>query len=201
MQDRLRTLGVLMVWCGRMESEKSLCLYMQRVVSFVYAMSCRLFSNLTDMLQKPLACFGLCMGMVPKAYQRWYNLGTIPTCRPMQAEAFRCISVKLCKSRWLPAYKKLTTLYTYKVNDIMLSILRHQTLTMPGVLGLSRLLLSLPLVPMLPPHLWSSLRSFPIPWPCLLLSHCKSSFHILFYIAYYRLLTVALLICCLIVIS
>jgi hypothetical protein len=25
----------------------------------------------------------------------WYDLGTIPTCRPMQAEGFRCISVKL----------------------------------------------------------------------------------------------------------
>jgi hypothetical protein len=54
---------------------------------------------------------------------------------------------------------------------------------------------------MLPSYLWSSLRLFPIPWPCLLPFHCKSSFHILFYITYYRLLTVTLLICCLVVIS
>jgi hypothetical protein len=26
--------------------------------------------NLTDIRQKPSACFGLCMGMVPKSYQR-----------------------------------------------------------------------------------------------------------------------------------
>jgi hypothetical protein len=82
----------------------------------------------------------------------------------------------------------------------MLSILQHQTLTMPGVLGLSRLLPSLPLFPMLPPYLWSSLRSFPILWPCLLLFHCKSSFYIIFYIADYRLLTVTLLIRCLVVV-
>jgi hypothetical protein len=63
-----------------MESRKSLTLYMQRVVVFVYAKSHQLFCNLTEMhrkpsacfkmRQKPLACFGLCMGMVPKAYQR-----------------------------------------------------------------------------------------------------------------------------------
>jgi hypothetical protein len=54
---------------------------------------------------------------------------------------------------------------------------------------------------MLHSYLWSSLRSFPIPWPCLLPFHCKSSFHILFYTAYYCFLTVTLLICCLVVIS
>jgi hypothetical protein len=121
--------------------------------------------------------------------------------RPMQAEAFRHILVKLCKSRRLPAYKKLTTLYTYKVDDIILSILMHQTIAMHGVLGLSRLLPSLPLFPMLHTYLWSSLRSFPIPWPWLLPFHCKSSFYILFYTVYFRLLTVALLIYCLVVIS
>jgi hypothetical protein len=36
-------------------------------------------------------------------------------------------------------YINLTTLRTYKVDDIMLSILTHQTLATPGVLGLSRL--------------------------------------------------------------
>jgi hypothetical protein len=126
---------------------------------------------------------------------------TVPLHRPMQAEAFRHISVKLCKSRWLPAWKKPMTLYTYKVDDIMLSILMHQTIATPGVLGLSHLLPSLPLFPMLHTYLWSSLRSFPIPWPCLLPFHCKSSFYILFYTVYFHLLTVALLIRCLVVIS
>jgi hypothetical protein len=51
-----------------MESEKLLSLYMQRVVGFVYVKSRRLFCNLTDMCQKPLACFSLCVDMVPKAY-------------------------------------------------------------------------------------------------------------------------------------
>jgi hypothetical protein len=34
MRDRLRTPGVFMVSCSRMESEKSLSLYMQGVISF-----------------------------------------------------------------------------------------------------------------------------------------------------------------------
>jgi hypothetical protein len=119
----------------------------------------------------------------------------------MQAKGFWCISVKLQESRRLSAYIKMTTLSMYKVDDIMLSILWYQTLATPGVLSLSCLLPSLPLFPMLHTYLWSSLRSFPIPWPCVLPFHCKSSFHILFYIAYYRLLTVALLIHCLVVIS
>jgi hypothetical protein len=116
----------------------------------------------------------------------------------------------LCtKSRQLTVYqkadnllctKKPMTLHTYKAVHILLSILTHQTLTTPGVLGLSHLLPSLPLFPMLHTYLWSALRSFPIPWPCLLPFHCKSSFHTLFYTAYFRLLTVALLICCLVVI-
>jgi hypothetical protein len=46
--------------------------------------------------------------------------------RPMQAEGFQRISVKLCKSRRLPAYKKPTTLRTYKLVDFSLSILTHQ---------------------------------------------------------------------------
>jgi hypothetical protein len=58
-----------------------------------------------------------------------------------------------------------------------------------------------PLFLVLHSYLWSSLRSFPIPWPCLLPFHCKSSFHILFYTIYFHLLTVALLIRCLVVIS
>jgi hypothetical protein len=38
----------------------------------------------------------------------------------------------------------LMTLCIYKVDDILLSILPHQTLKTPGVLSLSRLLTSLP---------------------------------------------------------
>jgi hypothetical protein len=48
----------------------SLTLYMWRVVSFLYVVSCWHFCNLTNMHQKPSACFGLCVGIVPKAYQR-----------------------------------------------------------------------------------------------------------------------------------
>jgi hypothetical protein len=75
---------------------------------------------------------------------RWYALGTIPMRRPKQAEGFRCISVKLQKCWWLSAHDKMTTLCIYKVNDFLLSILPHQTLKTPSVLGLSCLLLSLP---------------------------------------------------------
>jgi hypothetical protein len=70
----------------------------------------------------------------------------------MQAEAFQCISVKLQECQQLPTYKKMTTLYTYKLIDFWFSILTHQTIT-TGVLGLSHLLPSLPLFPMLPPYL------------------------------------------------
>jgi hypothetical protein len=42
-------------------------------------------------------------------------------------------------------YINSTTLHTYKVDDIMVSILTHQTVATPGDLGLSCLLLSLPL--------------------------------------------------------
>jgi hypothetical protein len=73
--------------------------------------------------------------------------------RPMQAEGFRRISVKLQECRRLTAYKKKTTLHTYKLVDFWLSILTHQTIATPGVLGLSHLLLSLPLFPMLLPYL------------------------------------------------
>jgi hypothetical protein len=41
---------------------------MWRVISFLYAESRQHFYNLAGMHQKPLACFGLRMGMVPKAY-------------------------------------------------------------------------------------------------------------------------------------
>jgi hypothetical protein len=58
-----------------MESEKSLTLYMWRVVGFVYAESHWHFCNLTDMCWKPLVCFGLCVGIVPKAYQ-WFPHAT-----------------------------------------------------------------------------------------------------------------------------
>jgi hypothetical protein len=97
-----------------------------------------------------------CTGRLPV---QWYAIGTLSTYRPMQAEGFQCISVKLCKSWWLPAYKKLTTLHTYKLVDFLLSILTHQSLTMPSVLSLSCLFPSLPLFSMLHTYLWSSLRS------------------------------------------
>jgi hypothetical protein len=42
---------------------------MRGVVGFVYARSCWLFYNLTDMLRKPSACFSLHVVMVPEAYQ------------------------------------------------------------------------------------------------------------------------------------
>jgi hypothetical protein len=129
------------------------------------------------------------------------RLRTIPMHRPMQAEAFQRTSVKLQECQRLSVYKKTMTLHTYKLINFWLSILMHQTIAMPGVLSLSRLLLSLPLFPMLPPYLWSSLRSFPIPWPCLLPFHCKSSFYILFYMVHFHLLTVALFIHCLVVMS
>jgi hypothetical protein len=132
---------------------------------------------------------------------RWYTLSTIPMHRPKQAEGFQCISVKLQKKPTTSHIQKPTTLSIYKVDDILLSILPHQTITMPGDLGLSHLLPSLPSFPMLHSYLWSSLRSFPIPWPCLLLFHCKSSFHILFYTTYYHFPIIALLIHCLVVIS
>jgi hypothetical protein len=44
-------------------------LSVQRVVGFLYVGSHRLLHNLTDMCQKPSACIGLCMDMVPMAYQ------------------------------------------------------------------------------------------------------------------------------------
>jgi hypothetical protein len=50
-------------------------------------------------------------------------------------------------------------------------------------------------------YLWSCLRLFPIPWPCLLLFHCKSLFHIVCYTMSHCLPIISLLICCLIVIS
>jgi hypothetical protein len=48
------------------------------------------------------------------------------------------------KSQRLFTYTKPTTLCIYKLNNFSLSILPHQTIKMPGVLGLSCLLLSLP---------------------------------------------------------
>jgi hypothetical protein len=119
-------------------------------------------------------------------YHCWYALGTIPMHRLKQADGFRCISVKLHKSWQLPTYKKPMTPHISKVNDIILSILMHQTLATPSVLSLSHLLPSLPLFLMLYTYLWSS---FPI------------AFHILFYTAYYHFLTITLPIHCLVVIS
>jgi hypothetical protein len=47
----------------------SMTLYVQRVIGILYAGSHRILHNLTDIHWKPLACFGLCMDMVPMAYQ------------------------------------------------------------------------------------------------------------------------------------
>jgi hypothetical protein len=52
-------------------------------VGFVYARSHRLFCNLTDMCRKPSACFGLCMGMVPKAYHPPHVRGHPPVSLPL----------------------------------------------------------------------------------------------------------------------
>jgi hypothetical protein len=52
----------------------TLYMYMWRVVSFLYAGSRWLLHNLTDMRRKPSACIGLCVGIVPKAYQRISNV-------------------------------------------------------------------------------------------------------------------------------
>jgi hypothetical protein len=52
-----------------MESILSLTLYVQRVVVFLYVVSHCLLLNLTNMHQKPSACFGLRVDMVPIAYQ------------------------------------------------------------------------------------------------------------------------------------
>jgi hypothetical protein len=69
----------------------------------------------------------------------WYTIGTTSMHRPKQADSFQCISAKLGKRWWLLAYKKTMTLCTCKVNDNSLSILTHQTVTMPSDLGLSHL--------------------------------------------------------------
>jgi hypothetical protein len=51
------------------QSKKSMSLYVQRVISFLYAGSYWHFCILTNMHQKPLACISLHMDMVPMAYQ------------------------------------------------------------------------------------------------------------------------------------
>jgi hypothetical protein len=58
----------------------SMSLYVQRVVGFLYAGSHQLLHNLTDMHQKPSACFSLHMDMVPMAYQR-YDIQSSDLCR------------------------------------------------------------------------------------------------------------------------
>jgi hypothetical protein len=45
-------------------------LHVWRVVVFLYTGSHRLSPNLTDMCQKPSACFGLRMDTMPMTYQR-----------------------------------------------------------------------------------------------------------------------------------
>jgi hypothetical protein len=78
---------------------------------------------------------------------RWYTLGTIPTHRPKPVEGFQRISVKLQKSQQLSAYRKPTTLCLYKLDNILLSILPHQTVTMPGVLYLLCSLIIFKIIP------------------------------------------------------
>jgi hypothetical protein len=99
---------------------------------------------------------------------RWYALGTIPTCRLKQAKCFWCISVKLQKCRWLSTYRKpndSSHIQTHRLFTL------HSTASNPQNTWCSQ---SVPLVtvptlfPLLHSYLWSSLRSFPIPWPCLL---------------------------------
>jgi hypothetical protein len=131
----------------------------------------------------------------------WYALGTIPMCRPKQAEGFQCILVKLQKCWRLFAHRKTTTLCIYRTRR--LSAL-HSTASNHQNARCSWFVLPVTvstLFPVLHSYLWSSLRSFPIPWPCLLPFYCKSLFHILFYTTYYRFPTISLLICCLVVIS
>jgi hypothetical protein len=68
-QDRPRTPGIARVSCVRMESKMSMSLSVWRVIGFLYVESHRLFCILTDMYWKTSACFGLCVDMVPMAYQ------------------------------------------------------------------------------------------------------------------------------------
>jgi hypothetical protein len=58
----------------------------------------------------------------------------VDRCRPKLSNAYWS---SYAECRRLPAYTNLTTLRTYKVDDIMLSILTHQSLATLGVLGLS----------------------------------------------------------------
>jgi hypothetical protein len=122
-------------------------------------------------------------------YPHWYAFGTIPTHRPKVSDVYwssyrNADDFPQIKKQWLSAL--------------------HSTTSNPHNAWCSQ---SVPLVtvstlfPVLHSYLWSSLRSFPIPWPCLLPFHCKSLFHILFYTAYYRLPIISLLIHCLVVIS
>jgi hypothetical protein len=52
-------------------------LQVQRVIIFLYGVSRRLLINLTNLHQKPLACFGLHVDMVPMAYHRFKTLELI----------------------------------------------------------------------------------------------------------------------------
>jgi hypothetical protein len=66
----------------------------------------------------------------------------------MQAEAFRRILFKLQQKLMTYCIQEAdnSQYVLYQVIDIWLSILMYQSLTMPGVLSLSHLLLSLPLL-------------------------------------------------------
>jgi hypothetical protein len=123
---------------------------------------------------------------------RWYTSGTIPTHRLKQAKGFRRISVKLQKSWRLSAYiqSRLLTLHSTTSNHQNAQCSRSVPhVTIP------------PLFPLFHSYLWSCLRSFTIPWLCLLPFHCKSLFHISFYTASHHFPIVSWLICCLVVIS
>jgi hypothetical protein len=116
---------------------------------------------------------------------RWYATGTLSMRRPIKADGFQCISVKLCRMpmRRLFAHAKsmtsMCTLHSYASNC---SNARRSRSVPPIIVST--------LVPYTTTYLWSSLRSFPIPWPCSLSFHCKSSFYILFNTAYFaRLLS------------
>jgi hypothetical protein len=105
----------------------------------------------------------------------WYATGTLSMHRPKPAKASRCISVKLCSD-------DSSHMQSQQQFQSVLSIIVYT------------------LIPYTTTYLWSSLRSFPIPWPCSLPFHCKSSFSILFNTTYFCLITIALLIHCLVVI-
>jgi hypothetical protein len=123
---------------------------------------------------------------------RWYAIGTVSTYRPKQAEGFRHISVKL--------QQKPTTYCIQEANDspqiqTHWHLALHSYASNPRNAQCSRSVPSITVSTLVSYVTFLSLIIFKIiAWPCLLPFHCKSLFHILFYIAYYHLLTIAALV-------